>query len=113
MTCSLGTFDKEKSGFAKTTSKVSLSYINHGVTPQKNITLRYWLNTADDPYAPTKTPYAEETVADEVQPGETVTYTFPSVEFEKILSLESILFGLLLSLETIKKQNVLEEGEHK
>ena len=73
----IGSVDfKEKSGFAKTTSKVSLSYINHGVTPQKNITLRYWLNTADDPYAPTKTPYAEETVADEVQPGETVTYTF-------------------------------------
>ena len=73
----IGSVDfKEKSGFAKTTSKVSLSYINHGVTPQKNITLRYWLNTADDPYAPTKAPYAEETVADEVQPGETVTYTF-------------------------------------
>lgn len=73
----IGSVDfKEKSGFAKTTSKVTLSYINHGVTPQKNITLRYWLNTADDPYAPTKTPYAEETVADEVQPGETVTYTF-------------------------------------
>lgn len=66
----------EKSGFAKTTSGVTLSYINHGVSPQRGVTLRYWLNTADDPYTDTKAPYAEETVDDELQPGETLTYTF-------------------------------------
>lgn len=66
----------QKSGFGLTTSKVKLSYVNHGVSAQKNITVRYWLNTANDPYTDTKAPYAEETVADEVLPGDTLTYTF-------------------------------------
>ena len=31
----------QKSGFGLTTSKVKLSYVNHGVSAQKNITVRY------------------------------------------------------------------------
>ncbi len=67
---------QEESGFAKTTSKVSLTFINHGVNSQKNIKLRYWLNTANSPYADGQEPYAEETVTAEVQPGQSYTYTF-------------------------------------
>lgn len=67
---------QEKSGFAKTTSKVSLTFHNHGVNAQKGIKLRYWLNTANSPYADGQEPYAEETVTAEVQPGESYTYTF-------------------------------------
>lgn len=67
---------EEKSGFAKTTSKVSLTFYNHGVNSQKNIKLRYWLNTANSPYADGQEPYAEETVTNEVKPGESYTYTF-------------------------------------
>ena len=66
----------EKSGFAKKSSKVTLSFINHGVSPQKDIKLRYWLSTPDNPYTSDMEPYAEETVAAEVQPGDTYTHTF-------------------------------------
>lgn len=66
----------EKSGFAKTSSQVKLSFANHGLTAQKDIKVRYWLNTESDPYTPSKAPYAEETVAQEVQPGDTIAYTF-------------------------------------
>lgn len=66
----------ETSGFGKSTSKVTLSYINHGVSTQKNITLRYYISTPENPYADGAEPYAEETMTGEVQPGETATYTF-------------------------------------
>lgn len=73
----IGSVDfEEKSGFVKTTSKVKLSYANHGLSPQKNIKVRYWLNTESDPFTSNKAPYAEETVSQEVQPGEIITYTF-------------------------------------
>lgn len=57
------------SGYGKTTSKITLSYVNHGVSPQKNVTLRYYINQTD-------TPYAEETPTDTVNPGDTISYTF-------------------------------------
>lgn len=60
------TFDTE-SGFGKTTSKVTLSYINHGVTTQKDVTVRYYLNEVKAD---------EQTVAATIEPGDTLYYTF-------------------------------------
>ena len=62
------TFDTQ-SGFNKTTSKVTISYKNHGVTPQKDIDVEYFVNTLSG------TP-VRETSPLTVQPGETVSYTF-------------------------------------
>lgn len=60
------TFDTE-SGFDKSTSKVTISYINHGVSAQKNITVRYYINNVQAD---------EQTVTETVQPGDTLFYTF-------------------------------------
>lgn len=59
-------FDTE-SGFDKSTSKVTISYINHGVSAQKNITVRYYINNVQAD---------EQTVTETVQPGDTLFYTF-------------------------------------
>lgn len=60
------TFDTE-SGYGKTTANVTLSYINHGVSAQKDVALRYYIN---DQLA------AEEVCHESVEPGDTVYYTF-------------------------------------
>jgi len=60
------TFDTE-SGFGKTSSKVTLSYINHGVTAQKDVTVRYYINEVKAD---------EQTVTETVEPGDTLYYTF-------------------------------------
>ncbi len=72
------TFDTE-SGYDKTTSKVTLSYVNHGLTPQKDITVKYFCypvtnNGQGNVYG--EPAEVEETVAEEVQPGDTLYYTF-------------------------------------
>ena len=61
-------FDRE-SGFNLTEAKVTLSYVNHGVTPQKDIAVRYYINSTTENYV-------EETVTDVVMPGDTLSYTF-------------------------------------
>ena len=61
-------FDRE-SGFNLTEAKVTLSYVNHGVTPQKDIVVRYYINSTTENYV-------EETVEDVVMPGDTLSYTF-------------------------------------
>lgn len=64
-------------GFERTTSKVTISYINHGLTAQKDITVKYFLNdTKDNPYTSGEEAYATETVKETVQPGDTLYYTF-------------------------------------
>ena len=88
---------EKKSGFGISSSKVKLSYVNHGVSTQKNITVRYWLNTANDPYTSTKAPYAEETVTDEVLPGDTLTYTFKK---EADLALDNETYALVGGIVT-------------
>lgn len=60
-------FDTE-SGFNKTTSNVSFTFVNHGVSPQNDIRVAYYLNDRDHA--------VEETVAKTVLPGETYTYVF-------------------------------------
>lgn len=62
------TFDTG-SGYGKTTSKVTVSYMNHGVEPVKDVKLRYYLNNS-------ATPCAEETSTQTVAPGDTAYYTF-------------------------------------
>lgn len=61
------TFDTE-SGFGKTTANVTLSYINHGTTAQKDIVVRYYVNEVQ---------MDEQTVTMSVEPGDTIYYVFP------------------------------------
>lgn len=61
------TFDT-KSGYNRKTAKVTISYINHGMTPQKDVKVRYYINDVDH--------FVDETVADAVEPGDTIYYTF-------------------------------------
>lgn len=62
------TFDTQ-TGYNKTTSQVTMSYINHGMTPQKNISLAYYINN-------TAEAVATETDTQTVAPGDTAYYTF-------------------------------------
>lgn len=57
-----------KSGYGKKSAKVTISYVNHGVTPQGNIGVRYYINDLNT--------YVDETVEDAVNPGDTIYYTF-------------------------------------
>ncbi|MGM9869628.1 MAG: hypothetical protein ACI30R_08405 [Sodaliphilus sp.] len=58
----------EKSGFNKTTAKVTLSYINYGMTEQSNITVKYAVNSTE---------FADSAVVTTpVAPGDTLFYTF-------------------------------------
>lgn len=59
----------QASGYNKSTAKVTLSLVNHGITPQKDIKVRYYINQDSRPYA-------EETIDGEVAPGDTIAYTF-------------------------------------
>lgn len=56
------------SGYNKTTAKVTLSYTNHGLTPQSGIKVRYSLDGLQT--------FVEETVEESVAPGETISHTF-------------------------------------
>ncbi len=92
-----------KSGYKKTTSKVTLSYINHGLTPQKNIVVRYYINDLNH--------YAEETVTDAVASGDTIYYTF---EEEADLSTEETvyqLYGQIVTPVGEDTQNDMIQGE--
>lgn len=60
-------FDTE-SGFNKSKSNVSLSFSNHGVSPQKDVRVAYYLNDREH--------FVEETVGNTVLPGETYTHIF-------------------------------------
>ena len=62
------TFDQE-SGFNLTEAKVTLGLVNHGVSAQKGITLRYYINSTEENYV-------EEVCTDEVLPGDTLYYEF-------------------------------------
>lgn len=61
------TFDT-KSGYNKKTAKVTISYVNHGISAQSNIGVRYYINDTNH--------FVDETVADAVNPGDTIYYTF-------------------------------------
>lgn len=56
-----------ESGYDKTTTAVTLSFMNYGVSPQKDIKVRYYIN---------EVAAEEQTVAATVQPGDTVYCTF-------------------------------------
>ncbi len=61
------TWSGEKSGFNKTNAKVTLSYINYGMTAQSNIKVKYAVNYQ----------WADSAVvAASVAPGDTLYYTF-------------------------------------
>lgn len=63
-------------GFERTTSAVTISYVNHGLTPQKDITVKYFLDSKSNPYVAGAEAYAEEVVKATVNPGDTIYYTF-------------------------------------
>ncbi|MDO4159115.1 MAG: T9SS type A sorting domain-containing protein [Prevotellaceae bacterium] len=59
-----------KSGFNKTTANVTISYINHGVSVQNNVAVKYFINSYENNSG------VEETVTESVEPGDTIYYTF-------------------------------------
>lgn len=69
-----------KSGYGLGKSKVTISYVNHGLTPQKDIKVRYYVNPAslnNNVFTENEfTQTAEETVTGTVAPGDTISYTF-------------------------------------
>lgn len=64
-----------ESGFGLGQSDVVLSYSNHGVDPQENVVLKYWLSDNDNTISQDM-PDAIETVPFLIEPGQTVSYTF-------------------------------------
>lgn len=57
-----------KSGFNKKTANVTVSVINEGVSPQSDVTVRYYVN---DPAN-----YEEEYIEGDIMPGDTIRHTF-------------------------------------
>jgi hypothetical protein len=92
-----------KSGFNKTTSKVTLSYINHGMTAQKDIKVRYYLNDS--------TTFAEETVPSSVAPGDTLYYTFSKAADISAKDSTYVLYGQIVTAVGPDKSNDMIYGQ--
>lgn len=57
-----------KSGFNKNKSAVTISVINEGVKPEKDVVVRYYVNDPEN--------YEEEPIDEEIMPGDTIRHTF-------------------------------------
>lgn len=103
----------KQSGYDLGKSKVTISYINYGVTPQKAIKVKYFINPATvngtDVTENEFTQTAEETVTATVLPGDTIYYTFNK---EADLSADTTysLFGLIATPVGDCSQNDFIQG---
>ena len=103
----------KQSGYDLGKSKVTISYINYGVTPQKDIKVKYFINPATvngtDVNENEFTQSAEETVTATVLPGDTIYYTFNK---EADLSADTTysLFGLIATPVGDCSQNDFIQG---
>ena len=103
----------KQSGYDLGKSKVTISYINYGVTPQKDIKVKYFINPATvngtDVTENEFTQTAEETVTATVLPGDTIYYTFNK---ETDLSADTTysLFGLIATPVGDCSQNDFIQG---
>lgn len=92
---------------------MTISYINHGVTPQKDIKVKYFINPATvngtDVTENEFTQTAEETVTATVLPGDTVYYTF-NKEADLSADTTYYLIGLIATPVGDDSQNDLIMG---
>ncbi|WP_288151907.1 hypothetical protein [uncultured Prevotella sp.] len=103
----------KQSGYDLGKSKVTISYVNHGVTPQKDIKVKYFVNPAavngTDVTENEFTQTAEETVTATVLPGDTVYYTF-NKEADLSADTTYYLIGLIATPVGDDSQNDLIMG---
>lgn len=95
-------FDQQ-SGFSLTEAKVTLSYVNHGITPQKGIEVRYYINDLEH--------FVTETVADEVAPGDTIFYTFQQPADISVTDQSYTVFGQIVTVVGADTQNDMIQGQ--
>lgn len=96
------TWSGEKSGFNKTTAKVTLSYINYGLTAQSNIKVRYAVNYQ----------WADSAVVTaSVAPGDTLYYTFDKPFDISVADSTYQLIGGIATVVGDDQQNDLIYGE--
>lgn len=76
------------SGYNLTTTTVTITYANYGISPQLDVTVGYAVNNGE---------YVEETNPTIVEPGESVTYTFATVADVSEVGTEYYLEGMILS----------------
>lgn len=86
--CTNGIAFSETSGFDKTTSDVTISFINHGVTAQSNVEVGYIIGQGK---------MVSETVSESVEPGDTLTYTFTTAADISTPDSTYTLMGVIVS----------------
>jgi len=76
-------------GYNLTTTTVTISYANYGITPQKDVQLAYFLNNGDG--------YTEEINPTTINPGDTISYTFNQLADISEIGMTYQAVGMLLS----------------
>lgn len=95
-------FDQQ-SGFSLTEAKVTLSYVNHGITPQKDIDVRYYINDLDH--------FVTETVSAKVAPGDTISYTFETPADISATDSTYTIYGQIVTVVGADTQNDFIQGQ--